>query len=88
MSNTTISRTWITRTVLTVLLTGATAWITWASTTTWKHETRITVAETNINTVNKSLDEIKLGQKDMNQKIEVGQKELNQKLDQILLRRR
>jgi hypothetical protein len=61
---------WIVQAAIGILLTGGATWVTWASVTSWKHETRITVTETRVDGITKSLDEIKEGQKDMSKKLD------------------
>ena len=68
---------WLVQTVVATFLTAAVAWTTWASVTTWKHDTRITVVEDRIDTVKRDLSEIK-----------EGQREINHKLDRLIDRRR
>jgi len=80
MSNTPLSKTWLTRAVITIILTGAVAWVTWASTTTWKHETRITVAETKVDAVKQDISDLKEGQKEQTRKLD--------EIKTILIRRR
>lgn len=68
---------WLIQTILGILLSSGIAWATWASVTSWKHESRISTVETKINDVKDDITEIK-----------DGQKEMNRKLDRLLERRR
>jgi len=54
--------------------------VTWASTTTWKHETRITVAETKVDAVKQDISDLKEGQKEQTRKLD--------EIKTILIRRR
>jgi len=61
---------WLVQAVVGILLTSGVAWATWASVTAWKHDTRITVTETRVEGLDKTLTEIKDGQKEMNRKLD------------------
>lgn len=62
---------WLVQTVVATAISGLIAWTTWSTAATIKHETRIAVVETRTNGIDKSLDEIKDGQKEMNRKLDV-----------------
>ena len=78
----TLSRTinilpaWLLQAVVGLFLTSSIAWATWATTSNMKHETRISVTESQVIGVGRSLEEIK-----------AAQKEINQKLDRLIERR-
>jgi septation ring formation regulator EzrA len=61
---------WIVQTVVGAALTGLIAWATWATATTSKHETRISVVETRTDNIDKSLTEIKSNQKDQTEMLQ------------------
>jgi hypothetical protein len=61
---------WFIQAILGVLLTSALAWGTWASVTTWKHETRIAVTERDVSTLKDNIKEIKDGNREMNRKLD------------------
>ena len=71
---------WVVQAVTGILLTSGVAWATWASVTSWKHETRITVTEQKVDGVKEDVTEIKQEQKEM-------RNEMNTKLDRLLERR-
>lgn len=68
---------WVVQAVVGVMLSAGVAWTTWASVTAWKHDSRISVVETKVETVKSDISEIK-----------DGQKEMNRKLDRLIERRR
>lgn len=72
---------WIVQAVVGILLTSGVAWATWASVTSWKHETRITVTENQVTDVKQDVKDIKDEQKEM-------RTEMNRKLDKLLDRSR
>lgn len=61
---------WLVQAVVGLLLTSGVAWATWASVTAWKHDSRISVVETKVESVKDDIKEIKDGQKEMNQKLD------------------
>ena len=61
---------WLFQTIIGMLLTGALAWVTWASTSSWKHEVRITAVEGTVSDVKSDVIEIKDGQKTINAKLD------------------
>jgi hypothetical protein len=67
---------WIVQAAVGILLTSGVAWATWASVSSWKQESRISVMETKVDGVKDDIKDIK-----------DGQKEINQKLDRMLERR-
>ena len=71
---------WIVQAVVGIMLSALVAWTTWASVTSWKHETRITVTEQQVSTVKEDVKDIKQEQKEM-------RSEMNAKLDRLLERR-
>jgi hypothetical protein len=76
MTHNTLSRSfdrvpmWIVQTIVGILLTSLIAWTTWASVTSWQHETRITVTEQKIDEVKDDIKEIKDGQKEIIHKLD------------------
>jgi hypothetical protein len=72
---------WIVQAVIGLCLTAGLSWATWASVTSWKHETRITVTEQQMSEVKEDVKDIKQEQKEM-------RNEMNAKLDRLLERRR
>jgi hypothetical protein len=77
---------WVVQIAVSAILTGGIAWCTWASVSSWKHEVRIGVVEAKVEDVHTDIQDLKLGQKETDQKIERGTRELNQKLDRLLER--
>ena len=61
---------WIVQAVFGLLLTSGVAWVTWATASSWKHEARISVAETKVDSVKKDIEEIKAGQKEQADKLD------------------
>jgi hypothetical protein len=49
---------WVVQAIFGILLTSGVAWVTWATASSWKHETRITVVEDHQKGMDKKLDEI------------------------------
>jgi hypothetical protein len=56
---------WLVQAFVGILLTSGVAWATWASVTSWKHDGRIAVVETKVETVKDDIKEIKDGQKEI-----------------------
>jgi hypothetical protein len=61
---------WVVQAVVGLLLTSGVAWATWASVTTWKHDTRLGIVETKVETVKDDIKEIKDGQREILQKLD------------------
>jgi hypothetical protein len=61
---------WVVQTIVGILLTSGVAWATWASVTSWKHDGRIAVVESKMETVKDDIKEIKDGNKEMNHKLD------------------
>lgn len=61
---------WIIQVILGAILTGGIAWCTWASVSSWKHEVRIGVVETRVDSVQQNITDIKEMQKETNQKLD------------------
>lgn len=68
---------WIVQAIVGIVLSSGVAWASWATVTSMKHETRISVVETKADNVKDDIVEIK-----------DGQKEMNNKLDRLIERRR
>lgn len=61
---------WLIQSAIAIALSSLLAWATWASVTSWKHDTRIGVVETKVDGVKDDIKEIKEGQKDINRKLD------------------
>ncbi len=61
---------WAVQALAAAVLTGGITWCTWASVTSWKHEVRIGVVETKVESVKDDIKDIKDGQKDINHKLD------------------
>lgn len=61
---------WLIQSAIAIALSSLLAWATWASVTSWKHDTRIGVVETKVDVVKDDIKEIKEGQKDINRKLD------------------
>ncbi len=61
---------WVPQLVIGLMLTSLIAWTTWASVSSWQHETRITVAERDVKDVKADIVEIKDGQKEQIKKLD------------------
>ena len=61
---------WLFKSIVGILLTSGLAWVTWASTSSWKHEVRITAVEGTVTDVRDDIVEIKDGQKTINAKLD------------------
>lgn len=61
---------WIVQAFLALFLTSGAAWATWASVSSWNHETRITVVESKVDSVKDDITEIKDAEKEINRKLD------------------
>ena len=61
---------WVVQAFFGVLLTGGVAWTTWASVSSWKQDSRISVIETKVDDEKEDIKEIKEAQKETNQKLD------------------
>lgn len=71
----------IVQAIVVAALSAAIGWATWATAQSWKHETRIAVAEKEAEGVSKKLDELAQEHKEF-------RKEVNDKLDRLIRRGR
>ena len=61
---------WVMQAAVGLMLSAGVAWTTWASVTSWKHDTRIGIVETRVESVRDDIKEIKDGQKEILQKLD------------------
>lgn len=68
---------WLIQALIGIILTASVSWATWTTTTTNKHETRLTVVEEKVGNVKQDISEIKSGQR-----------RIEDKLDRVIERRK
>lgn len=61
---------WLLQAMFGAILSGGIAWTTWATVASNKHESKIAVVEAKMDAVKDDIQEIKDGQKEMNQKLD------------------